>query len=43
MCYPMDVDLARDLHAERSRTLEVENRLALTARDRTTRSTTRRR
>lgn len=31
MCYPMDVDLARDLHAERSRTLEVENRLALRA------------
>ncbi len=29
MCYPMEIDVARDMHAERSRTLEVENRLAL--------------
>lgn len=29
MCYPMDIDVARDMHAERSRQLEVENRLAL--------------
>ena len=31
MCYPLDVDLARDLHVERDRDLEVENRLALRA------------
>ncbi|WP_281496638.1 hypothetical protein [Ornithinimicrobium sp. F0845] len=39
MCYPMDIDVARDMHAERSRNLEVENRLALrtaTSRDRKT-------
>lgn len=29
MCYPLDVDIARELHAERDRELEVENRLAL--------------
>lgn len=37
MCYPMDIDVARDMHAERSRALEVENRLTLraaTSRDR---------
>ncbi|WP_267873007.1 hypothetical protein [Ornithinimicrobium ciconiae] len=31
MCYPLDVDLARALHAERDRELEVENRLTLRA------------
>lgn len=29
MCYPLDVEIARDRHAERARTLEIENRLSL--------------
>lgn len=40
MCYPMDVEVARDLHSERTHNLEVENRLALSA---TTRGTQTRR
>lgn len=43
MCFPIDLDVARDIHAERNRTLEVENRLALGSETTGTRSTTRRR
>ncbi|WP_256829330.1 hypothetical protein [Ornithinimicrobium faecis] len=43
MCFPIDLDVARDIHAERSRTLEVENRLALSTEANGSRSTTRRR
>lgn len=43
MCFPIDLDVARDIHAERNRTLEVENRLALSTESHSTRGTTRRR
>ncbi|WP_272947623.1 hypothetical protein [Ornithinimicrobium murale] len=43
MCFPIDLDVARDMHSERSRSLEVENRLALTADARGRQGTTRRR
>lgn len=43
MCFPIDLDVARDIHSERSRRLEVENRLALSTETRGTHSTSRRR
>ncbi len=43
MCFPIDLDVARDIHSERNRTLEVENRLALSSETIGNRATTRRR
>lgn len=44
MCFPLDIDIAHEMHAERTQALEVENRLALTAEARATaRATPRRR
>lgn len=43
MCFPIDLDVAREIHSERTRSLEVENRLALSTETHGTRSTSRRR
>lgn len=29
MCFPIDIEVARDAHVQRARTLETRNRLAL--------------
>lgn len=33
MCYLMEIDVARDAHAQRTRSLEARNRLALRGTD----------
>lgn len=43
MCFPLDLDIAHDLHAERTHALEVENRLALVTETRSRRASSRRR